>query len=268
MTPRRELASLKSLPIDFGMVYEPMKCPTCGENTPGEPRIFQTFLTDRDSFPRQPEPSAEDSPQGLHITNDSDVQVTWMRCANEVCRDVVVWINESTTTYGNHPIRHHHTETWIARPRGSGVVPNVDPLVKPELAQDYREAYLTLEVSPRLAVIMARSILEDLLRDAGYPGYLTGQIKKCLDDPAQPLAVKQLLEPLRVLGDWGAHPFKDPQNQTRIPVERALIEWALATITRLFEHFVVTPERDRLAIEAVHKLNDDAARNAMQNPNP
>lgn len=268
MTPERELACLMSLPLTFGMVDELMKCPTCGENTPGQPRIFQTWyaspgIVQLDSSTVTP-PDTEFSLEG---PRRQTIMVTWMRCANAQCHEVVIWVSESTREFmGGVPAKRNESQ-WIAYPHGAGVVPTVDPLVKSELIQDYREAHLVLEVSPRLAAVMARSIVEDLLADAGYKGYLTAQIDKYLKDPNSPSAVKELLEPLRALGDWGAHPFKDDKGD-RLPVDRAVIEWALDAIGRLFDHFVIGPERDRQAIAAIHKLTADAKRTPLRGPSP
>src|SRR5687768_1673103 len=172
MTPERELASLRSLPVDFGMELEAMKCPTCGENTSGEPRIFQTFLTNRDGIPRQPAPSdnPDDSAEVLDAGNDVTVHLTWMRCANETCSEVVVWVNE-TRISGEGPFpmnRNRITDTWIVRPRGGGVVPQLDPVVPEELAQDFREAHLILDASPRMSAVLARVVLDALLFAHGY----------------------------------------------------------------------------------------------------
>lgn len=265
MTRELELASLASLPLTLGLADDLlMRCPTCSQHTPGQPQHFRPLGPDGEPFPSRQ--FVDDL--AIEGPNKQSIFATWMRCANEDCREVLIWIHETRREFvGGVPLIQHRDE-WIARPRGGTSMPPIDPLVKPELAQDYREAYQALEISPRLAVVMARSILEDLLREAGYDGYLTSQIKKCLGDVAQPMVVKELLEPLRVLGDWGAHPFKDAQNTARLPVEREVIEWALGTIGRMFDHFVVTPERDRLSIEAVKQLNIDAGRNAMQEPKP
>ncbi len=188
-----------------------------------------------------------------------------MRCANSECREVVIWVSEQTRGFiGGVPAKVNESK-WIAYPHGAGVVPTVDPTVKAELAQDYREAYLVLDLSPRLAAVMARSIVEDLLRDAGYTGYLTSQIEKCLRDPDRTTAIKDLLDPLRALGDWGAHPFKDDEGN-RLPVDRAVVEWALGTIGLLFDHFVVGPERDRQAISVIQKLVADANRDPLRGP--
>jgi hypothetical protein len=151
---------------------------------------------------------------------------------------------------------------WLAHPRSSGRL--VDPLVPDDLRRDYNEAATILDMSPRMSAVVSRRILADLLeRYAGLDKFsLAARIDDFSKDNTHPSQLRQNLHYLREIADFGAHTQKDDQAEI-IDVDRKEAEWTLDLIDRLFDYFIVAPERDRKMREGFDKKLDDAGRKPL-----
>jgi len=247
-----------------------MQCPECAVATADAWAPLVAYEHDEDApFPlnrgaQQTEVLKMKRPSGVETLYSFD----WMRCANPDCAELVVRIRrEIRYLNAASGTGRGREDSWIAIPR-DGNAPTINRAVPGELAQDVREAYAIMGTSPRMAAVLTRSVLEELLRDyAGCKGKLTDQIGTFLRSPDQPASVKDLVDPLRALGDWGAHPFRDSDGN-RIEVQPELVEWALKCINRLFDHFIVTPARDAEAIQGIKDVVQKAGRTELRGPTP
>ncbi|MGZ4300657.1 MAG: DUF4145 domain-containing protein [Gaiellaceae bacterium] len=157
------------------------------------------------------------------------------------------------------------TGEWLAHPRSSGR--HVDPLITGDLRRDYDEAGMILDVSPRMSAVLSRRILADLLeRYAGLEKFSLGErVDDFAKDTAHPSQLRENLHYLREIANFGAHTQKDDQAQI-IDVSREEAEWTLDLVDRLFEYFIVGPERDRKMREGFDKKLEDAGRKPLAPP--
>lgn len=243
-----------------------MKCPVCGEHSPDSWRFLDLPYTGTTSQ------ELGGSPQlgldGIFDRTDDKwrtrVSVDFMRCANNTCGELVMRVHESTRTFmGGVPIPS--SEVWIVRPRGGDASRPVDSLVPSEFRRDFEEAAIILDRSPRMAAVLARRLLADLLeRYAGRTEYgLAARIDEFNKDERQPAGLRKNLHILREMGDFSAHTQKDDQAEI-IDVDRDEAKWTLDVIERLFDHFIVTPAQDEKIRKGMEEKMEQADRRPIK----
>lgn len=211
-----------------------MKCPTCSQNTPD---AWKKLIVSR---------AGVTTKYTLEAPHLHYVQFDWMHCANPECRQLIVR-GHSTQTRLTSGVPEETTETWFAHPRRASRP--LDPLVSqkaPELADDYAEASAILDISPRMSAVLSRGILADLLeRHAGLDDYnLSDRVDKFRADTRHPSMLREHMHHFREIADFGAHTQRNDQDQI-IEVDRDGAEWMLDYLERLFDYFIVSPEKDR-----------------------
>ncbi len=238
-----------------------MKCPVCQQHTPDSwQSLFAPSLAGGGyihGFAVAPPP-----PGGGHST----VSLDRMYCANPECKQLVVRVHE------NYHLPPHAvsgpemlTQTWIARPREASRP--IDPLVPEPLRADYREAAAILDASPRMSAVLSRRVLADLMeRYANHAQFkLSERIDKFTADKSNPSGLRENLHHFREIADFGAHTQKDDQAEI-LNVGREEAEWTLDLLDRLFDHFIVTPERDRKMRESMDERIKAAGRKPIEPP--
>jgi hypothetical protein len=183
-----------------------------------------------------------------------------MYCANEDCRQLLVTVAQRSVAPGIAALSVQD-ELWIAWPRFGEGKRHIAPEVGDPLRADYEQAAAILEISPRMSAVMSRRILADLLeRCAGLSGFsLAKRIDGFTNDKSHPSGLRDNLHHFREIADFGAHTQTDDQAQI-IDVGRDEAEWTLDLLDRLFDYFIVAPERDRKMREAMDKRIKDAGR--------
>ena len=116
--------------------------------------------------------------------------------------------------------------------------------VPTELANDYNEAYLILELSPQAAAALARRCLQGVLRERGHnQTNLVQQIQAVL--PSLPPHIAQVLDAVRHVGNFAAHPMKDTATGQILPVEIHEAETILEVLAQLFDLYYVQTAKNR-----------------------
>lgn len=236
-----------------------MKCPTCGDNTPDRwHRLASTSgmgAPDRPELP-SPHPEIRDV---AHLTHW--IGFDWMACANKECGQLVIrghdgWHQDE----GGMWIQH--TDTWFVYPRDR--VRPVDPQVPEDLARDFIEAAAILDRSHRMSAVLARRILADLLEKYARLGdfKLSTRIDKFIADTTHPRRLRDNLHHLREAGDFSAHTQTDDQLES-LDIDTDEAEWTLDVVERLFDYFIVEPERDRMLRKRMDAKIDKAGRKAI-----
>jgi hypothetical protein len=229
-----------------------MKCPICTQNTPDNWRtaVFSEPWGAAQSLsvaPPEPIPG-------------SMVAIDYMYCANDECKQLVIRVHE-TVLIPAHAVEDPEalTRTWLARPRS--IVRAIDPLVLEPFKTDYLEAAAILDASPRMSAVLSRSVLGDLLQKyAGLDDFgLNDRIKKFRANEKYPSHLRTGIQHFREIGDFGAHTQKNDQAQI-IPVTREDAEWMLDFIDRVFDYFIVTPQKDLQILDKWDKNIADAGR--------
>ncbi len=204
-----------------------MKCPTCGENTP---ESWRELYADGGALLEGPR------------AHNHYVRLDWMRCANPECKELVIRIHESASAAPH--LGGAYTASWIARPRTGGRV--VDAAVPDPYRADYLEAAAILDISSRMSVVLSRRILADILEKyAKLTDFsLKARINAFVADTNHPHDLRQNLGYLIEMGNFGAHTQTNDQTEI-VDVDKEEADWTLDLIERLFDYFIVSPEKDR-----------------------
>lgn len=232
-----------------------VKCPICGEQSVAAWSGLG-FQSERGFRTEIHSGKVARSPIG-------DLRLEWMRCGNDDCQEALVRVTESDVIDSEDgPV--FGTRSWLARPRGGSTARRADPRVPEPFRTDYQEASAILDLSPRMSAVMARRILADLLEK--YAGLTQFNLETRADafiaDPNRPSGVKENLHHFREAANFGAHTQTDDQAAV-IDVEREDAEWLLDILDRLFDHFIVGPERDQGMREKWAKRVKNAGRKPL-----
>ena len=131
--------------------------------------------------------------------------------------------------------------------------------VSATLRDDYAEACNVLSISPKASAALSRRILQIILTEQGYQSSnLAKQINDVLNEnnPSKvlPIYIREVIDAIRNFGNFAAHPITDKTSLQVIDVEPNEAEWCLEIVEKLFEHYYITPARNRSNID---KLNSN-----------
>lgn len=144
------------------------------------------------------------------------------------------------------------------RPRGSNRPP-CPPEVPPTIAGDYNEASLVLPDSSKASAALSRRCLQTILRETAKvkPGNLANEIQEVIDAGMLPTYLVEMIDAVRQIGNFAAHPMKSQHTGEILPVDPVEAEWNLDVLEALFDFFYVQPAliaKKRTALNA--KLKD------------
>lgn len=195
-----------------------MKCPHCAVE------IHNSFT--------------EDWIQNGRIGSENGTVTSWSTRAMEcpACEKAIIFLRK----YQGGALR---TES-MAYPRGS-VRPKAPPQLPQHIAEDFDEAGLVLDDSPKASAALSRRCLQAVLRDKGYPQHdLAKQIDAVLASKTLPSSLAANVDAIRNIGNFAAHPIKDTNSGAILPVEDHEAEWNLDVLEGLFDYYYVQPARD------------------------
>jgi len=232
-----------------------MKCPTCSQNTPDSWNAL-------DAGPGQVLHQVHGAEK---IPGKGNIRFTveWMLCANKDCGETVIRLNRSDFRMaGGAPLLE--TESLIVWPRTGGREP-VNPVVPRSMVEDYQEAAVLLDLSPRMSAVLARSILADLLEQyAGQKQFsLTDRIDSFNKDTTHPRPLRENLHHFREIADLGAHK-KATEHGEFIKIDRDEAKWTLDLVERLFEYLIVTPAADKKMRDGIDEKSKAADRKPIK----
>jgi hypothetical protein len=250
------------------MIWEPyipgslggqMQCPTCRHHTPDSWSALVHHL-----FGEHVRKTLDIDAKPPRIS--SKVSLDYMYCANPECKELVVRLHE-TLKLPTHAVADPEmlTRSWFIYPRNARRP--IDPLVPDPFKQDYAEATAILDSSPRMSAVLSRRILADLLETyANHSQFkLSERIDKFTADKSHPSGLRENLHHFREIADFGAHTQKNDQAEI-IEVSKEEAEWTLDLLDRLFDHFIVAPEKDRLMRESMDSKLQAAGRKEIDPP--
>ena len=113
----------------------------------------------------------------------------------------------------------------------------------------YAEACDVIHASPMASAILARRILQAILKDQGYTEKdLYDQIESAMNEAdankALPVSLRSKIDAVRNIGNLGAHEIADTANQEILLVEPKEAEWCLDIIEELFDFYYGVPSMD------------------------
>ena len=119
------------------------------------------------------------------------------------------------------------------------------------IAEDYNEAGLILDDSPKASAALSRRCLQTLLREESNikKGSLDSEIEQALK--LFPSYIADAIDAIRQVGNFAAHPMKSSSSGEIVSVEPGEAEWLLEVLEQLFDFCYIQPKllegkRDKL----------------------
>lgn len=213
-----------------------MKCPMCKENTPDAWAPVAAFYSEGRGGYR-----SEVIMRRAEETSETYYTSHWMECANPRCAQIVLEIKEQTKEDGGG--ERVLKDTWLAIPRhGNAQLPS--QAVPADLARDYHEACLLLDLSPRMSAVLSRRVVREVLKREGQYGDGRKQLDDFVADDKRPSELRNNVKHLQEMGNFGAHAVVDEETGEVLDVSRDEAEWTLQVVDGLFDYFYVGPARD------------------------
>ena len=104
--------------------------------------------------------------------------------------------------------------------------------VPQDIAEDYNEAVLILNDSPKASAALSRRCLQHILEDVEKvkPANLSVEIDEILSRKALPSHLSESIDAIRAIGNFAAHPTKSSATREIIAVESGEAEWLLSVL--------------------------------------
>ncbi|MFC2026374.1 DUF4145 domain-containing protein [Chloroflexota bacterium] len=159
---------------------------------------------------------------------------------------------------------HVHTNIMVW-PKGSSRPPCPQEVL-PGFAEDYTEACLVLNDSPKASAAPSRRCLQYILREkAGVkPSNLADEIQETLDRNLFPSYIASIVDAVRNIGNFAAHPTKSINTGEIIDVEPGEAELNLGVIEALFDFYFVSPALVAKKKAAINEKLQDAGKPPMK----
>ncbi|WP_343463021.1 DUF4145 domain-containing protein [Pantoea sp.] len=130
-------------------------------------------------------------------------------CPNEECKEYTfkAWINKAEEVHGNLYDYDTNLHTWMIKPQG--VVKSFPSYVPKAILDDYREAALIKDLSPKASATLSRRCLQGMIRNFWQvnKANLFEEIKAIQDKVDSD--TWEAIDAIRSIGNIGAHMEKD-----------------------------------------------------------
>lgn len=134
--------------------------------------------------------------------------------------------------------------------------------VPDDFADDYKEACLVLADSPKASAALTRRCLQHILREKAKVkhGALADEIQEVIDNALLPADILTIVDAVRVVGNFSAHPIKSQTTGEIVTVELGEAELNLDVIEALFDFYFVRPAVVQAKKDALNKKLADAGK--------
>jgi len=190
-------------------------------------------------------------------------------CPNPKCKRQILYLVRGTPKFvaGTPKIGsvQRRSGALMVYPKGSNRPP-VPPEVAPQFADDYREACLVLADSPKASAALSRRCLQGILREkaGAKPSNLADEIQEVLDRNIWPSYVADIVDAVRNIGIFAAHPIKSKQTGVIVDVEPGEADLNLDVLEALFDFHFVQPARVAEKRAAINRKLQDAGKQPMK----
>jgi len=157
------------------------------------------------------------------------------------CKKLVVLLISGVCSAKSGKIIEIHKSSLV-KPKSFNRFP-LAPEIPEVFIEDYKEACLVLNDSPKASAALSRRCLQNLLREkAGIErGNLADEIQQVLDSKQLPTNLAESIDYIRNIGNFGAHPEKSKSSGEIVDVEPGEAEWNLDVLEELFDFYFVRP---------------------------
>lgn len=200
--------------------------------------------------------------EGFHsdptITSiDSDAGYIW-KVKHEVCPEchkIIIKLGSYIRTGRGHELANE----FFAYPKANARKP-LPSTIPPEFTNDYNEACLVLNDSPKASAALSRRCLQHILREkAGIKkGELFNEIQEVLESKQLPSYLSENLDIIRKIGKFAAHPNKSKATGEIVDVEPHEAEWNLDVLEGLFDFYFIQSEDNKQKRALLDKKIQDA----------
>lgn len=155
-------------------------------------------------------------------------------CPNETCNKHVFFIMENRNLVEVYPP--------IPVQQGRSDLPQSVPV---EYRDEYREAALVVDLSPKASATLSRRCLQRFLREhlKIKKRDLAQEIDELLSTGGLPAYLAEALDAIRNIGNFAAHPLKYTNTGEIVDVEPGEAEWLLEVLEMLFDFYFVQPDK-------------------------
>ena len=192
------------------------------------------------------------------LGSDADGSWTLRKAICPACNRMILYlINKRTSGGGFESSPSQKTEVKLVHPRTLGYY--CPPNVPEEIEQDFREAWLVLNDSPKASAALSRRCLQNILQElAGIKsGNLAAQIEEAIEGGTLPPNITRELHAIRNIGMFAAHPKKSQVTGEIVPVEPRDAQWCLSIVSQILYYFCVAlPASEKRVDELNQKLKD------------
>ena len=198
------------------------------------------------------------------VGNDSEGAWLLTRRTCPACNRFVLYLENGAGQalgQGGQNQRLNVTKSMMIWPKGVSRAP-VPPEVPLGIVEDYKEACLVLNDSPKASAALSRRCLQNLLRQVGgvKPGDLSGEIQQVLDSGKLPRDIADNIDAVRNIGNFAAHANKSKSTGEVVDVEPHEAEWNLDVLESLFDFYFVQPAKAKARRDALNKKLQDAGK--------
>ncbi len=180
-------------------------------------------------------------------------------CVKAIINIVLSKEHYSTGTVLDHPASI--IQNIMVWPKATSRPP-CPPEVPSQFSSDYLEACLVLMDSPKASAALSRRCLQNILREkAGVKSSdLSNEIEQVLDNKVLPSHIAEIIDAVRHIGNFAAHPIKSKSTGEIIDVEPGEAELNLDVLEALFDFYFVGPALVAKKRDALNKKLQDAGK--------
>lgn len=179
----------------------------------------------------------------VEVGKDND---GWWHIDRQVCpecgRLILFLVRVVFDRSANGTMIEHEVSRTLVKPKGVSRSPCPTEVPK-GIAEDYIEACLVLSDSPKASAALSRRCLQNILREAAQVKHsdLAKEIQEAVNSGKLPTHLAEVLDAVRNIGNFAAHPMKSTQSGDILPVEPHEAEWNLDVVEGLFDFYYVQP---------------------------
>ena len=158
--------------------------------------------------------------------------------------------------------------SWLAYPLSPlRAIPKEVLDEDPKVAEDYREASMLVNLSPKASAALSRRCLETILNNKAKVDpntIISRKIQLVLDSKTLPTYLHESLDAIRNYGTFGAHPLVSKVTGAIVDVESGEAEYSLDILDDLFDFYYVKPAQAKAKRMALNTKLKEAGKTPMK----
>lgn len=206
--------------------------------------------------------------KSTYIGKDSDGDWVLQQAICPACEKIMLILFNGTDIYIRTTKGFNYSRAkkhFFAYPKSSSRPPCPSE-VPEEFAEDYIEACLVISDSPKASAALSRRCLQNILREVAKVkhGNLCNEIQEVIDSKSLPSYIVEIIDAVRNIGNFAAHPIKSEKTGEILPVESGEAEWNLDVIEALFDFYFVQPAIIKKKKDALNKKLTEGGKKPMK----